>query len=641
MTAHSGRGQGDPPLYEGVVLPANGDPWTPEQQRQVDRLHSQPSAGQPWGEPWGPESQAAVAQEEPAGPSLPPPPQSPPPPPPAQPPYIPQQQPSPANEEAGPVAGGRHAGGVEQPAPGFPSAGLPPAQEPPVQAAGPAGADLPPVQPPQTPQGPQAQQGPQAPQAPPAQHLPEPHNGQAFGGNAQLPPQQQPQQPHQPQQPSAGQPQQPSAGQPQPPSAGQQFAQGPGPAQTFPAQQGLQQGVPPAMPAQAPPATPQAPESEATQFIPPVTGAAPQPGQYQAAQAPPAMDTDATQMLPPQTGHASVRDPEATAQLRTPLPPEAPAGQGGGRQQPPAGFESLFRSEPGPDSGGQGDSGGPGATQSLPLFDQAVARQRNGGVGGLGNPGGPAGQGVPGGPGAPGGTYGHGQAAGAGQQAGQWEPQGRAARRNAERSALSRISPGILIGVGVAVVAGVGMLAGAALSSGDEKSKADDKSAAASTGEKKSAGPDPVEAQAKELDKLLADSNNSRATVIRSVENIKSCKNLGRSADDLRAAADQRNSLVTRLGKLETDKIPANAELKSALTRAWKASAAADNHYAAWADQTAGKKGCRKGKARVTKHTGLGARSSGEATAAKKKAAGLWNPTAKKYGLKERQVVQL
>ena len=185
------------------------------------------------------------------------------------------------------------------------------------------------------------------------------------------------------------------------------------------------------------------------------------------------------------------------------------------------------------------------------------------------------------------------------------------------------------------------MLAGAALSSGDEKSKADDKSAAASTGEKKAAGPDPVEAQAKELDKLLADSNNSRATVIRSVENIKSCKNLGRSADDLRAAADQRNSLVTRLGKLETDKIPANAELKSALTRAWKASAAADNHYAAWADQTAGKKGCRKGKARATKHTALGARSSGEATAAKKKAAGLWNPTAKKYGLKERQVVQL
>jgi hypothetical protein len=185
------------------------------------------------------------------------------------------------------------------------------------------------------------------------------------------------------------------------------------------------------------------------------------------------------------------------------------------------------------------------------------------------------------------------------------------------------------------------MLAGAALTGGgEEDQKPKSKSAGAQTGEKPD-GPDPVEAQAKELDKLLGDSNNSRATVIRSVENIKRCKKLGESAGDLRAAAGQRNDMVARLGKLKTDKIPANAELKSALTRAWKASAAADNHYAAWADQTAGKKGCRKGKARTTAHTGQGARSSGEATAAKKQAAALWNPTAKKYGLKQRQVVEL
>src|SRR5690606_12336998 len=117
-------------------------------------------------------------------------------------------------------------------------------------------------------------------------------------------------------------------------------------------------------------------------------------------------------------------------------------------------------------------------------------------------------------------------------------------RRNAERSALSRISPGILIGVGVAVVAGVGMAAGAALSGGGEKEtpKSESKPAAESASEK-SAGPDPAEAQAKELDKLLADSNNSRAAVIRSVENIKSCKKLKQAASDLRAAAGQRNGL--------------------------------------------------------------------------------------------------
>ncbi|MCH6160931.1 hypothetical protein [Streptomyces marispadix] len=606
MTAHSGRGQGDPPLYEGVVLPANGDPWTPEQQRQVAQTHGQPPAGQPWGEPWGPESQAAVASGSGAGaPSLPSAAQTPlPPPPPEQPPTVPAQyspqsspQHSPQNPpghspqqplsgfgaETAEAPGGRHGGGSAPPSVSpssgvLPSADLPPADLP-----------LPPVQPPAS-----GGAGPSAVQPP--------QGAQSFYAGAQ---------------PTRDQ---------QPPGA-QQFGQA----------------------AAGPmPAPGSASTTDATQYIPPVPGAPPGPEQFPAGHAPPvasapAADADATQMLPPQTGQAPVRDPESTAQLRTPLPPEAsPGGQGGQAQQsgqqprPPAGFESLFRSEPGSGQGAaDGSSGEPGSTQSLPIFDRAVARQRSGGVGGLGKSGGPAvpGPNAPGASGAPG-AYGQGQPPAD-------LPQGRAARRNAERSTLSRMSPGILVAVAVVVVAGVGMVAGAAMSGDEEKgAKPKNESSAAPAGEK-SAGADPVEAQAKELDKLLDDSNNSRATVIRSVENIKSCKKLGPSARDLRAAAGQRNSLVARLGQLKTDKIPGQAELKSALTRGWKASASADNHYAAWADQTAGKKGCRKGKARPTAHVGLGARASGEATAAKKQAAGLWNPTAKKYGLKQRQVGQL
>jgi hypothetical protein len=641
VTAHSGRGQGDPPLYEGVVLPANGDPWTPEQQRQVAQSHGQPPAGQPWGEPWGPESQAAVASGSgPVTPSLPSAPQTPlPPPPPEQPPTIPaqfspespvspesparhaspnppQQSPSGPGADAaaapggtnGAIPGGIHGGDSSSPtalssgAPpsgalssgGLPPTGLPPADLP-----------LPPMQPPAS-----GAAGPSAVQPP--------QGAQSFYAGTQQPQDQQP-------------------------PAAQQFGQ----------------------PAAAPmPAPGSASAGDATQYIPPVPGApqgpgAPQdPDQFPAGQTPPgapapAGDADATQMLPPQTGMPPVRDPEATAQLRTPLPPEASTGgkrgqnghggqaqQPGGQAQPPAGFESLFRSEPGSGQGAaDGSSGEPGSTQSLPIFDRAVARQRSAGVGGLGKSGGPA---APGGnpPNVPGasaasGAYGQGQPPGD-------LPGGRAARRNAERSTLSRMSPGILVGVAVVVVAGVGMVAGAAMSGGDEEkgAKPKNESSAAPAGEK-SAGADPVEAQAKELDKLLDDSNNSRATVIRSVENIKSCKKLGPAARDLRAAAGQRNSLVARLGKLKTDKIPGQAELRSALARGWKASASADNHYAAWADQTAGKKGCRKGKARPTAHVGLGARASGEATAAKKQAAGLWNPTAKKYGLKQRQVGQL
>ncbi|OEU89815.1 hypothetical protein [Streptomyces abyssalis] len=598
MTAHSGRGQGDQPLYEGVVLPANGDPWTPEQQRQVDEAQRQPTAGQPWGEPWGPQSQAAVTSGEHSGSPLPPPPQTPPAMPGQQPPAAmpPQQHSLPGTtEEAGADRGGRLGGGDSTPPPAPHSQGQPPASVQPETAAG---APLPAAQP---------GEGPYAPYAPHAPQTPQPQAGQAWYGNGQLPPQ-------------SPQPAQ------QPPAA-QQFA-----------------SAAPAADASA----------DATQYIPPVTGGAPLPGeyqhgQYQPGQAPPVADAEATQMLPPQTGGPPAADPESTAQLRSPLPPEAPAGGQGGhggpaqqpQPQPPAGFESLFRSEPGAAPG----SGEPGATQSLPLFDGAVARQRRGGgVGGLGKSGGQPGPAGPSGPYGQGPGYGqaHGQVPGQGAQNGQWEPpQGRAARRNAERSAISRMSPGILIGVGVAVVAGVGMVAGAALSGGDKDDRKSGSKSSAAPASEKSEGPDPAEAQAKELDKLLADSNNSRATVIRSVENIKSCKKLKQAASDLRAAAGQRNSLVTRLGKVETGDIPANAQLKSSLTRAWKSSASADSHYATWADQTAGKKGCRKGKARTTTHTGLGARSSGEATAAKKQAAKLWNPTAKKYGLQQRQVGEL
>jgi len=482
---------------------------------------------------------------------------------------------------------------------------------------------------------------PAAPTAPAPGHPPvqapasAPDNGQALYGDARLP-------------------------QPQPYAHGQPYAGDAGAAQMPTPQQALpQQALPPQAfnGAQQPPAGPVS-ASDATQYIPPVTGAPP-PGHM-----PPAADADATQMLPPQTGHppagppppaqppnsgpAYTQDPEATTSFRSPLPPEARAGtassygpSGGGaaqqqqqQRQPPAEFDNLFRAEP----GAAGRSGEPGSTQSLPLFDEAVAHQRSGGVGGLGAP---AGRPVGGGPGAPGGPYGPNGAHAQGP--GQYEPQGRAARRNAERGGRSRLtSPLVLIAAGVVIVAGVGMAAGAALSGGgDDKDDKSESSAPRAEEKKAPAGPGPAEVQAKQLDQLLADSNNSRTTVIRSVENIKSCKKLGEAATDLRAAAGQRNGLVARLGKLETDELPSGSKLTAALTRAWKSSAAADNHYATWADQTAGKKGCRKGKARVTAHTGAGTRASGEATTAKKQAAGMWNPTAKKYGLKERQFGQL
>ncbi|HEX5567725.1 MAG TPA: hypothetical protein VFY14_12500 [Streptomyces sp.] len=194
--------------------------------------------------------------------------------------------------------------------------------------------------------------------------------------------------------------------------------------------------------------------------------------------------------------------------------------------------------------------------------------------------------------------------------------------------------------------AAAGLAAGAALSSDDgdrreERQPQAQVSAPAEEEASPSPTADPVEAQAKALDELLKDSNNSRTTVIRSVENIRQCKELEKAAEDLRDAARQRNDLVTRLGDIEIDELPDSQELADSLTKAWKASAAADDHYAAWADQVAGKRGCHKGQARNTQETARGNRASGEATAAKKEAAALWNPTARKYGLPERQFTDL
>ncbi|MER8042101.1 hypothetical protein [Streptomyces sp. NPDC094032] len=213
-----------------------------------------------------------------------------------------------------------------------------------------------------------------------------------------------------------------------------------------------------------------------------------------------------------------------------------------------------------------------------------------------------------------------------------------------------RKSPVALIAAVVAACAVVGLGAGMLFSGGDKGDKTDQKgsqnvaagsSAPATGGDGTEKAADPVEAQAKALDKLLADSGNSRDAVIRSVEAIKTCSNLDQAATDLRGAAEQRRGLVTRLQSLSVDKLPDSGALTASLTKAWQASAAADDHYAAWADQAKSKKVCKGGRARSTSSLAEANKESGEASAAKREAAGLWNPTAEKYGLTKRGQTQL
>ncbi|MDR3083971.1 MAG: hypothetical protein LBV60_24155, partial [Streptomyces sp.] len=322
------------------------------------------------------------------------------------------------------------------------------------------------------------------------------------------------------------------------------------------------------------------PAHDATQFLGRSAGPAPHGGGMPPAVNP---DAEATQYLPPVPGGPA------------PAPYGMPSDAADGGRQTPAEFDNLFRN----------DMGGAESTQQMPQFDLA---------------------GPPGPPDA---------------------PVGRAAeRRGGGGRPPSRVPLIAAVGVGIAVV-GIG--AGALLGAGDDSDgKNNDNKTVAATRpveepSKSAPAPvDPAKEQAGALDKLLADSGNSRGTVIRAVGDVRACKNLGQAATDLRNAAKQRNDLVTRLSGIPVDKLPNHGELTAALNSAWKASASADSHYAAWANQVSrGKKGCKGGHGHATNQSKAGDRSSGTASVQKAKAAPLWNGIAQKYGLTQRQPTQL
>ncbi|MFJ4969111.1 hypothetical protein [Streptomyces sp. NPDC088755] len=414
---------------------------------------------------------------------------------------------------------------------------------------------------------------------------------------------QQPQaQPLPPAQGQQGQGQQYGQGQPQ--QAQQAYGQG-GPGAYQPPQQQPQYSDPyqqnQPYPSQQQPQPYQAqqppqhhPSQPYAQPLPPEAGAGP-------GQGAPGGDADATQYIAPVPGGG---DTDAT-QYIPPVPGGAPYGIRPGppeERQPPAEFDNLFRAE-----------GPAGATQQMPHFDAAQRSPQP-------SP--------------------HQQPQ---QQYHQPQPPLHGGGDDAPRRRSAHIPLIAAVVIGCAVI---GLGAGALLSGGDDVGKDDEQPVASQsspvTAPTTKAAADPAKPQAEALDKLLADSNDSRAAVISAVEKIKSCKDLDRANTDLRGAAQQRRDLVTRLEGLSLDRLPRHEALNSSLTRAWKASAAADEHYATWARQAKKNKNvCKGGQARSTNETARANQQSGVATAAKQEASGLWNTIAEKYGLTKHTPVEL
>jgi hypothetical protein len=144
---------------------------------------------------------------------------------------------------------------------------------------------------------------------------------------------------------------------------------------------------------------------------------------------------------------------------------------------------------------------------------------------------------------------------------------------------------------------------------------------------------------AAQLSALLPQSGTDRADVIDAVGNVRSCgKNLRKDVQIFSTAASNRRALVSKLGSL-----PGRSALPAAmltdLSGAWQASAQVDTDLAQWA-ATAASHGCHKGN---SKDHSLQASygPDGQATAGKQAFARLWNPLAKRYGLRTYQWEQL
>ncbi|MBL1067491.1 hypothetical protein [Streptomyces sp. 7-21] len=377
----------------------------------------------------------------------------------------------------------------------------------------------------------------------------------------------------------------------------------------------------PELPSRATPERPQTPptvnDEAATELIPPVRDVESTTRIRPVSPSGPApVDSEgATELIPPVTDAPAPGSPEDTTRLRPVRPRRRHAAA------PPSAPSSTPSMPAAGGSGGTGDSG-VAATQALPkipaddegefdgLFRSAAQRQQRPG------------------PGTP---------------------------------APRRRMPVPLVAAVVVGCAVIGFAAGALFSGGGGSSDDGGEQSTTETTEQENGGADSdgsdaenggagdeedeeeARRQAEALSSLLEDSNASRDAVISAVDSIRNCRRLDAAATDLRDAAAQRESLVERLAELELDALPEGEELAAALREAWEASAEADAHYADWADDVRDdrRRLCRGGQARHTGSANDGDTASGEATAAKERAAELWNPVAERYGLPERSASQL
>jgi hypothetical protein len=137
-------------------------------------------------------------------------------------------------------------------------------------------------------------------------------------------------------------------------------------------------------------------------------------------------------------------------------------------------------------------------------------------------------------------------------------------------------------------------------------------------------------AQARALNEVLDASTNSRASLRDALAAADSCDTSGRAVTTVRRVADERQAQLSQARTLVVDALPTGTQIRDQLVAALQHSVAADQAFAAWAQNVA------NGHCGHDSNYATAQSESSAAQAAKQRFCQTWNPVAVAAGLPAR-----
>ncbi|HTJ33148.1 MAG TPA: hypothetical protein VL738_07950 [Dactylosporangium sp.] len=139
-------------------------------------------------------------------------------------------------------------------------------------------------------------------------------------------------------------------------------------------------------------------------------------------------------------------------------------------------------------------------------------------------------------------------------------------------------------------------------------------------------------AQAAAVDALLDASISSRTKLNAAIDLVNKCTLIEKAISDMQTVGNERQSQIDSVGRFDLSAIPEGEQVRSMLKEALGFSLAADRNFVPWG-QAEQSSGCSGGGQNYYDEA---QRQSKNATDAKNRFLGVWNPVASRYGLRNR-----